>query len=96
MQFEQAAIIFRCPEPIVSCNHARETEESGNRSSRYPHRAPESQTRTVWQPRPEQTLRVKHTLRMDNLDARKEEALVVVALSTATLITCFALALGLL
>jgi len=33
---------------------------------------------------------------MDNLDARKEEALVMVALSTGTLITCFAPALALL
>jgi hypothetical protein len=32
---------------------------------------------------------------MDNLDARKEEALVFVSLSTATLITCFAIAFAL-
>jgi hypothetical protein len=33
---------------------------------------------------------------MDNLEKRKEEALVVVSLSTATLITCFGIALALL
>jgi hypothetical protein len=33
---------------------------------------------------------------MDELDRRKEEALVVVSLSTATLIACFGIALALL
>src|SRR4029079_2899184 len=34
--------------------------------------------RTFWESRPERKQRVRHTLRMDNLDARKEEALVMV------------------
>ena len=38
----------------------------------------------------------RHRPRMNELDKRKEEALVVLSLSTATLIACFGIALALL
>lgn len=39
--------------------------------------------------------RSEHKHRMDNLNQRKDEALVYLSLSTATLIACFAVALAL-
>jgi hypothetical protein len=38
----------------------------------------------------------RHRLRMEELDRRKEEALVAVTLCTGTLIACFSIALALL
>jgi len=44
---------------------------------------------------PEQCSAPRHSHFMDNLDQRKEEALVYVSLSTATLIVCLAVVLAL-